>query len=96
MLSSYLPVTSLLAAIASASAIPARAISPRGATGNWCGLLNHSANITSVEATWTVPTVSATSKGKVQYYAYQWLGIGGQDGTTCGDLLQGGTATNVS
>lgn len=95
MLSSFFPA-SLLVALASASAIPARAVAPRTVTGNWCGMLNHSTNITSVEATWTVPTVKANAAGKVQYYAYQWLGIGGQDGTTCGDLLQGGTATNVS
>lgn len=97
MLASIIPA-SLLVAFASASAIPARAISPRfsGQTTNWCGLVTSQTNITSVEATWTVPTVTPNSKGKVQYFSYQWLGIGGQDGLSCGDLLQGGTAANVS
>ncbi len=57
-------------------------------SSNWSGYAANGGNFTSVTATWTVPTVSATSSGADA----TWVGIGG---LTSNDLLQAGTQAMV-
>lgn len=62
---------------------------------NWCGPVTGAANITSVEATWTVPTATLPAGGdnSTEYWFYQWVGIDGTNG--CDVLPQGGTGQTV-
>jgi hypothetical protein len=64
---------------------PARVTS---SSSNWSGYAASGGAFTSVTATWTVPTVSATSSGADA----TWVGIGG---LTSEDLIQAGTQTIV-
>jgi len=57
-------------------------------SSNWSGYAANGGNFTAVTATWTVPTVSATSSGADA----TWVGIGG---LTSNDLLQAGTQAMV-
>lgn len=43
----------------------------------WCGAVTTSKNITSVEASWTVPTASIPKGGSkdTDYWFYQWVGF---------------------
>lgn len=56
---------------------------------NWSGYSATGGTFTSVTATWTVPTVSATTAGADA----TWVGIGGIDSR---DLIQAGTEASVS
>lgn len=44
-------------------------------SSNWCGPVTTSSNITSVEASWTVPTASIPQDGSkgTEYWFYQWV-----------------------
>jgi hypothetical protein len=64
---------------------PARVTS---SSSNWSGYAASGGAFTSVTATWTVPTVSATSSGADA----TWVGIGG---LTSEDLIQAGTQAIV-
>src|SRR5712691_11613597 len=57
-------------------------------SSNWSGYAASGGTFTSVTATWTVPTVSATSTGADA----TWVGIGG---LTSNDLIQAGTQAMV-
>jgi hypothetical protein len=57
-------------------------------SSNWSGYAASGGTFTSVTATWTVPTVSATSAGADA----TWVGIGG---LTSRDLIQAGTQAMV-
>jgi hypothetical protein len=57
-------------------------------SSNWSGYAASGGNFTSVTASWTVPTVSATSTGADA----TWVGIGG---LTSNDLIQAGTQAMV-
>jgi hypothetical protein len=57
-------------------------------SSNWSGYAANGGTFTSVTATWTVPTVSATSSGADA----TWIGIGG---LTSNDLIQAGTQAMV-
>ncbi len=52
---------------------------------NWSGEVERGSNLTSVSATWTVPSVVASTS---LAFAATWVGIGGYSGTT---LIQTGT-----
>ncbi|KAM4060423.1 peptidase a4 family protein [Hirsutella rhossiliensis] len=60
---------------------------------NWCGAVQYSSQVTFVEGTWTVPSVSIPNGNLStdQYWFYQWVGIDGV--FPCEVLLQGGTGT---
>lgn len=68
-----------------------RAHSGRQQSLNWAGYIRNGHGFTSVNATWTVPTVTSTHDG----YSSTWVGI---DGATSGDgyLIQTGTEADVS
>jgi len=67
---------------------PGPAASVTSSSSNWSGYAASGGTFTSVTATWTVPTVSATSSGADA----TWVGIGG---LTSNDLLQAGTQAMV-
>jgi hypothetical protein len=54
-----------------AGRLAARDISSR----NWCGPILQSSNITSIEASWIVPSARIPEGGseKEEYWAYQWV-----------------------
>lgn len=97
----YLSTLLAIASITYAGVIPSSEPGSSGAvfkrynSNNWCGPVTSGSNITSVESTWTVPSVSLPQGGSQseQYQFYQWVGI---DGTNnCGALVQGGTGQTV-
>ncbi|KAL3962445.1 hypothetical protein ACCO45_003968 [Purpureocillium lilacinum] len=62
---------------------------------NWCGPVITSNNVTSIEATWVVPSVAIPRGGSSEgdFWFYQWVGI---DGTNnCPGLLQAGTGHTI-
>ncbi|KAJ3479369.1 hypothetical protein NLG97_g8337 [Lecanicillium saksenae] len=66
---------------------------------NWCGAVKTAANISEVEATWTVPAISIpVNASKTDHFSsYQWIGMGGTG--SCpnnGDLLQAGTGAEIN
>lgn len=65
-------------------------------SGNWCGYVHSARSVTSVEATWVVPSIAAPPEGagSGDYWSYQWVGIDG-DKSSCNNLLQGGTGSLV-
>src|SRR5256885_6548950 len=63
---------------------PGTPVSVTSSSSNWSGYAASGGTFTSVTATWTVPTVSATSSGADA----TWVGIGG---LTSNDLIQAGT-----
>src|SRR5438067_414733 len=67
---------------------PGTPASVTSSSSNWSGYAASGGTFTSVTATWTVPTVSATSSGADA----TWVGIGG---LTSNDLIQAGTQTMV-
>ena len=67
---------------------PGTPASVTSSSSNWSGYAATGGTFTSVTATWTVPTVSATSSGADA----TWVGIGG---LTSNDLLQAGTQAMV-
>jgi len=67
---------------------PGTPASVTSSSSNWSGYAANGGNFTSVTATWTVPTVSATSSGADA----TWVGIGG---LTSNDLIQAGTQAMV-
>jgi peptidase A4-like protein len=67
---------------------PGTPASVTSSSSNWSGYAASGGTFTSVTATWTVPTVSATSSGADA----TWVGIGG---LTSNDLLQAGTQAMV-
>ncbi|TME27207.1 MAG: hypothetical protein E6I66_13675 [Chloroflexi bacterium] len=67
---------------------PGTPASVTSSSSNWSGYAANGGTFTSVTATWTVPTVSATSSGADA----TWVGIGG---LTTNDLLQAGTQAMV-
>jgi ketosteroid isomerase-like protein len=67
---------------------PGTPASVTSSSSNWSGYAASGGDFTSVTATWTVPTVSATSSGADA----TWVGIGG---LTSNDLLQAGTQAMV-
>ncbi len=67
---------------------PGTPASVTSSSSNWSGYAANGGAFTSVTATWTVPTVSATSSGADA----TWVGIGG---LTSNDLLQAGTQAMV-
>src|SRR5438445_9051939 len=67
---------------------PGTPASVTSSSSNWSGYAANGGTFTSVTATWTVPTVSATSSGADA----TWVGIGG---LTSNDLLQAGTQAMV-
>jgi len=67
---------------------PGTPASITSSSSNWSGYAASGGSFTSVTATWTVPTVAATSTGADA----TWVGIGG---LTSRDLLQAGTQAFV-
>src|SRR5881296_503265 len=67
---------------------PGTPASVTSSSSNWSGYAANGGTFTSVTATWTVPTVAATSTGADA----TWVGIGG---LTSRDLLQAGTQAFV-
>ncbi|HVD30337.1 MAG TPA: G1 family glutamic endopeptidase [Methylomirabilota bacterium] len=67
---------------------PGTPASVTSSSSNWSGYAASGGTFTSVTATWTVPTVSATSSGADA----TWVGIGG---LTSSDLIQAGTQAMV-
>ena len=67
---------------------PGTAASVTSSSSNWSGYAANGGTFTSVTATWTVPTVTATSTGADA----TWVGIGGLSST---DLIQAGTQAMV-
>ena len=67
---------------------PGPAASVTSSSSNWSGYAASGGTFTSVTATWTVPTVSATTSGADA----TWVGIGG---LTSNDLIQAGTQAMV-
>src|SRR5256714_8804675 len=67
---------------------PGTPASATSSSSNWCGYAASGGTFTSVTATWTVPTVSATSSGADA----TWIGIGG---LTSRHLIQAGTQAMV-
>jgi hypothetical protein len=67
---------------------PGTPASVTSSSSNWSGYAASGGNFTSVTATWTVPTVSATSSGADA----TWVGIGG---LVSNDLIQAGTQAMV-
>src|SRR6266576_2393998 len=67
---------------------PGTPASVTSSSSNWSGYAATGGTFTSVTATWTVPTVSATSSGADA----TWVGIGGLSSR---DLLQAGTQAMV-
>jgi len=67
---------------------PGTPASVTSSSSNWSGYAASGGTFTSVTATWTVPTVSATSPGADA----TWVGIGGLQSR---DLLQAGTQAMV-
>jgi hypothetical protein len=67
---------------------PGTPASVTSSSSNWSGYAANGGSFTSVTATWTVPTVSATSSGADA----TWVGIGG---LTSNDLIQAGTQAMV-
>ncbi len=67
---------------------PGTPASVTSSSSNWSGYAANGGTFTSVTATWTVPTVSATSSGADA----TWIGIGG---LTSNDLIQAGTQAMV-
>jgi len=67
---------------------PGPAASVTSSSSNWSGYAASGGTFTSVTATWTVPTVTATSSGADA----TWVGIGG---LTSNDLIQAGTQAMV-
>src|SRR6267143_377359 len=68
--------------------VPGTTASVTSSSSNWSGYAASGGTFTSVTATWSVPTVSATSAGADA----TWVGIGG---LTSNDLIQAGTQTMV-
>ena len=60
---------------------------------NWSGYVASSGTFTAVSATWTVPTVSASTSGTSARADATWVGIGG---ATTTDLVQAGTQATVT
>jgi hypothetical protein len=71
-----------------APSLPGTPASVTSSSSNWSGYAASGGNFTSVTASWTVPSVSATSSGADA----TWVGIGG---LTTNDLLQAGTQAMV-
>ncbi len=67
---------------------PGTPASVTSSSSNWSGYAANGGTFTSVTATWTVPTVSATSSGADA----TWVGIGG---LSTNDLIQAGTQAMV-
>jgi hypothetical protein len=67
---------------------PGTPASVTSSSSNWSGYAANGGTFTSVTATWTVPTVSATTAGADA----TWVGIGG---LTSNDLIQAGTQAMV-
>ena len=67
---------------------PGTPASVTSSSSNWSGYAASGGTFTSVTATWTVPTVAATSTGADA----TWVGIGG---LTSNDLIQAGTQAMV-
>jgi hypothetical protein len=67
---------------------PGTPASVTNSSSNWSGYAANGGTFTSVTATWTVPTVSASASGADA----TWIGIGG---LTSNDLLQAGTQAMV-
>jgi hypothetical protein len=67
---------------------PGAPASVTNSSSNWSGYAASGGRFTSVTATWTVPTVSATSSGADA----TWVGIGGLNSN---DLIQAGTQAMV-
>jgi hypothetical protein len=67
---------------------PGTPASVTSSSSNWSGYAANGGTFTSVTATWTVPTVSATSSGADA----TWVGIGGLNSN---DLIQAGTQAMV-
>ena len=67
---------------------PGTPASVTSSSSNWSGYAASGGTFTSVTATWTVPTVSATSPGADA----TWVGIGGLESQ---DLIQAGTQAMV-
>ncbi|HKC90232.1 MAG TPA: G1 family glutamic endopeptidase, partial [Candidatus Limnocylindria bacterium] len=67
---------------------PGTPASVTSSSSNWSGYAANGGTFTSVTATWTVPTVSASSSGADA----TWVGIGG---LTSNDLIQAGTQAMV-
>src|SRR5216117_2190494 len=67
---------------------PGTPASVTSSSSNWSGYAANGGTFTSVTATWTVPTVSATSSGADA----TWIGIGGLSSS---DLIQAGTQAMV-
>jgi Peptidase A4 family len=67
---------------------PGTPASVTSSSSNWSGYAANGGTFTSVTATWTVPTVSASSSGADA----TWVGIGG---LTTNDLIQAGTQAMV-
>src|SRR2546427_2616225 len=65
---------------------PGTPASVTSSSSNWSGYAANGGTFTSVTATWTVPTVSATSSGADA----TWVGIGGLESQ---DLIQAGKPT---
>ena len=85
------PTTQIITPGTGAGTAPAQPGTPASVTSsssNWSGYAANGGTFTSVTATWTVPTVAATSSGADA----TWVGIGG---LTSNDLIQAGTQTMV-
>src|SRR6266567_6020326 len=67
---------------------PGTPASVTSSSSNWSGYAASGGTFTSVTATWTVPTVAATSTGADA----TWVGVGG---LTSNDLIQAGTQAMV-
>ena len=61
---------------------------------NWCGPVKQVNQVTSVEASWAVPSVSRQQGTTDDNWFYHWVGIDGVG--NCNVLLQAGTGSTVS
>ena len=85
------PTTQVITPGAGSGTAPTQPGNPATITSsssNWSGYAASGGTFTSVTATWTVPTVAATSSGADA----TWVGIGG---LTSNDLIQAGTQAMV-
>lgn len=90
----------ILASLTLARPSPTQTLAERDNVPNtvWCGPVLAAA-ATKVQAEWTIPTVSVpdsdyNSVPDLEFY--QWVGIDGVGGSSCGNaLLQGGTSQVV-
>ncbi|KAJ3499355.1 hypothetical protein NLG97_g399 [Lecanicillium saksenae] len=99
MLATSFVLASLASVAAAAPNSKVHQHSRRFNSDNWCGAVLTYSGINSVEATWTVPTISIPPNGDAgaHYSEYEWIGMGGTSACSAtGDLLQAGTGAEIT